>query len=139
MSQAKRKPLLEKIRKHIVEEGECWVWTGAVQSGCGCVPTMNHNGKVGAVRRFILEEQGVVLGKRLATYTCGNENCVKLADNARKRAKLTLEIAAEIRAAEGTQREIAERFGVSQSVVGRVIRGTGWLTYASPWAGLGAL
>ena len=166
----KTKSLIEKIQGHVVEQDGCWIWTGAVQIACGCVPTMNHNGKVGAVRRFILEEQGVVLGKRVATYTCGNPKCVhpdhtapatrravqlrsakesgyasnparrkKLAENARKRAKLSMELAAEIRNAEGTQRQIAQRYGVSQSVVGRVIRGQAWLSYSSPFAGLGAL
>ena len=163
------RPLIEKIRRHIVEEGECWNWTGALQA-CGAVPTMNHAGRVGAVRRFILEEQGVVLGKRLATYTCGNPKCVnpehvapatrsalqkrlvaetgfnmnparwtKLSDNARTWAKITLEIAEQIRNAEGTQREIAERFGVTQSIVSRVVLGKGWRTYVgNPFAGLGA-
>jgi hypothetical protein len=163
------RPLLEKIRDKIVEEGDCWNWTGAVQT-CGSVPTMNHKGKVGAVRRFILEDQGVELGKRLASYTCGNPQCVnpahtapisrralqlrlveehgyasnpvrrkRLADNARKRAKITAEIAEQIRNGEGTQRERAERFGVSQSVVSRIVLGKGWRTYGgNPFAGLGA-
>lgn len=163
------KPLLEKIRDLSVEDGDCWIWKGALQT-CGSVPTMNHGGRVGAVRRFILQDQGVELGKRLATYTCGNPKCVnpehvapitrralqlrvveetgiasnpmrrkRLAENARKRAKINEQIAEQIRNAEGTQREIAERFGVSQSVVSRVVLGKGWRTYGgNPFAGLGA-
>lgn len=161
-----RKPLVELIRKHVVEEGDCWNWTGALQT-CGSVPTMNYGGKVGAVRRFILEERGVVLGKRLATYTCGNKLCVnpehtgpatrravqvrsaetlghlanparrkKLSDNARKRAKITQEIADQVRAADGTQKQKAEIFGISQSQISRIMRNKNWLRYDNPFAGL---
>lgn len=161
-----RKPLIELIRKHVIEEGDCWNWTGALQP-CGSVPTMNFRGKVGAVRRFILEDQGVELGKRLATYTCGNKHCVnpehvapitrralqvrnarelgyasnparrkKLSDNARKRAKITQEIADEIRAADGTQREKAERYGLGQATISRIMLNKCWIRYDNPFAGL---
>lgn len=161
-----KKPLIEKIRRNSVENGDCWYWTGALQT-TGSVPTMNHMGRVGAVRRFILLEQGVDLGNRLATYTCGNWKCVnpdhvapatrralqvrvsaelgyasnparrkKLSDNARTRAKITQEIANEIRAAEGSQREKAERYNLSQSTISRIMRGTNWIEYSNPFAGL---
>ena len=159
--------LITQIRKHVVEEGDCWNWTGALQS-CGTVPTMNYKRKVGAVRRFILTEQGVDLSKRLATYTCGNPLCVnpehvapatrravqrrtteeqghqgnlvrrkKLADNARKRAKLTPELARQVREADGPQDRIAEQFGVSQATVSVIKRGKTWKDYSNPFAGLG--
>lgn len=158
--------LITQIRKHIVEEGDCWNWTGALQS-TGTVPTMNYKRKVGAVRRFILMEQGVDLSKRLATYTCGNPMCVnpehvapatrravqvrsakelgyqanpvrrkKLADNARKRAKLTPELARQVREADGTQDQIAEQFGISQATVSVIKRGKTWKDYSNPFAGL---
>jgi predicted XRE-type DNA-binding protein len=158
--------LIEQIRKHVVEEGDCWNWTGAMQTS-GTVPTMNYKRKVGAVRRFILQEQGVDLSKRLATYTCGNPLCVnpehvspatrravqrrtteeqghqksllrrkKLADNARKRAKLNPELARQVREADGTQDEIAARFGVSQATVSVIKRGVTWKDYNNPFAGL---
>lgn len=159
--------LIEQIRKRVVEEGDCWNWTGALQA-CGSVPTMQYQGKVGAVRRFILLEQGVNLSKRLATYTCGNPFCVnpehvapatrravqrrttaevgyqstllyrkKLSDSARTRAKLTTELAGQVRDAEGSQSAIAARFGISQSVVSSIKRGKTWRNYNGPFAGLG--
>lgn len=160
--------LIKQIRKHIVEEGDCWNWTGALQT-CGAVPTMNYKRKVGAVRRFILEDQGVELGKRLATYTCGNPMCVnpehvapatrkavqqrhadavrrttnivrakRISDAARQRSKITLEIALAIRYAEGTQREVAARFGVTQATVSKIQRGETWRDYSNPFAQLAA-
>lgn len=68
--------LILRIQGHVVEDGECWNWTGAMQS-CGVTPTMNYKRKVGAVRRFILLERGPApAGKPIATYTCGNPLCV---------------------------------------------------------------
>lgn len=69
--------LIDRIRQHITEEGECWNWTGALQT-CGSTPTMKYNGKVGPVRRFILLSKGPVpVGNRMATYTCTNPQCVR--------------------------------------------------------------
>ena len=68
--------LIDIITKHVVEDGDCWNWTGALQS-CGATPTMNYKRKVGAVRRFILLERGPApAGRPIATYTCGNPLCV---------------------------------------------------------------
>ena len=162
--------LIDTITKHVVEDGDCWNWTGALQS-CGATPTMNYKRKVGAVRRFILLERGPApAGRPLASYTCGNPLCVKpehtdwtkrkavqqrttqeqghqsnvlrnkkLADKARQNGKLTLELAAAVREAEGNQYEIAARFGISQATVSAIKLGKTWRTYgANPFAGLGA-
>lgn len=161
--------LIARIYKHVEEEGECWNWTGALQS-CGATPTMRWQGKIGAVRRFILLERGPKTKGMLATYSCGNPMCVhpehlvwakrktvqqrtttehghqndilrckKLADKARANGKLTLELAAAVREAEGVQHEIAARFNVSQATVSAIKTGRTWRAYgANPFAGLGA-
>jgi predicted XRE-type DNA-binding protein len=162
--------LIDIITKHVVEDGDCWNWTGALQS-CGATPAMNYKRKVGAVRRFILLERGPApAGRPIATYTCGNPLCVhpehtdwskrkavqqrttqeqghqnvavrnkKIADKARQRAKLTLELAQQVREAEGFQHEIAARFGVSQATVSSIKLGKTWRSYTNnPFAGLGA-
>jgi hypothetical protein len=161
--------LIERVTTHVIEDGECWNWTGALQS-CGSTPTMRWQDKIQAVRRLILLERGHAPNKMVATYTCGNSACVhpdhvawakrqvvqrrttleqghqhdmlrrkKLADNARQRGKLTLELAEQVRQAEGNQYEIAARFGVSQATVSSIKLGKTWRTYgANPFAGLGA-
>lgn len=161
--------LIETIQKHIVEEGECWNWTGAMQA-CGTTPTMRWFGDTGSVRRFVLLERGPNQPAMLATYNCGNPECVrpehtswalrrtvqqrttdelgyqgdlvrrkKLAEAARKNAKLTMELADQVREAEGVQHEIAARFGISQATVSRLKRNEIWKTYGgNPFAGLGA-
>lgn len=60
----------------------------------------------------------------------------KLSDNARLHAKLTVEIAQEIRDADGTQRQIAARFGVTQATVSRIRRGETWRDYSNPFSAL---
>lgn len=160
--------LIDTIKKHVVEEGDCWNWTGALQS-CGSVPTMRWQGKTAAVRRFVLLDQGVDLAGRLATYTCDNPECVnpehlapttrrrvqvrtvaeskytsnpmrrkRVSDQARLRSKLTLDQALAIREADGTQDDIAARFGVSQATVSVIKRGVTWQDYTNPFARLAA-
>ena len=52
-------------------------------------------------------------------------------------AKISFEIAQEIRAATGTQREIASKFGISQAAVSQIIRGIRWKDWTgNPWAAL---
>ena len=53
----------------------------------------------------------------------------KKSASARKRAKLSVEIAAEIRASTDTQRELAKRYGVSQSLVYAIRKGLVWREY----------
>lgn len=152
--------LILRIQGHVVEDGECWNWTGAMQS-CGVTPTMNYKRKVGPVRRFILLERGVNQPGLLATYTCGNPLCVnpehtawakrktvqqrttqeqghqnkasrnkKISDKARQNGKLTHEQALAVREAEGNQYEIAARFGISQATVSAIKLGKTWRSYA---------
>jgi predicted XRE-type DNA-binding protein len=105
----------------------------------------------------------------MATYTCGNERCIRLehlasvsrrsiqlrinqnynaADKlaksakiivkARARAKMTMEKAKEIRALDLPQREIARRYGIAQSTVGTIKRGTTWIDHTNPFLRLAA-
>lgn len=60
----------------------------------------------------------------------------KISAQARKRAKLTAELAAEIREATDTHREIAKRYGVSHATVYAIKRGITWREYSTPFAHL---
>lgn len=160
------KELIERVRRHIEEIGDCWEWTGATQANAP-TPTMNYKGRVGSVRRFLAEAQGKSIKGKLVTCKCRNELCVnpdhllvvtrkrlqemvskerkytsnpvrmkKLADKARENSKLTSELAAEVRDADGTQREIAARFGISQATVSVIKRGKTWRDYTNPFTQL---
>jgi hypothetical protein len=52
------------------------------------------------------------------------------------RTTMTLEKAAEIRAAEGSLKALGARFGISASMVGAIKRGEYWRDHADPFAGL---
>lgn len=67
------------------------------------------------------------------------QRSAKLADFAREhRAKLTMEIAREIRCSSESGQVLADRFGVHRSLVSRIRRGQMWRDFSSPFAGLGA-
>lgn len=158
--------LLERIRRHIEEVGDCWEWQGALQPHSPC-PVMRFHQKTSQVRRFIAEFQGKNLKGKLATCKCRNELCVnpdhvmvvtrkrlqelisqerqyqtnpvrmkKLAEKARAKSKLTPELVEEIRNAEGPQRLIAARYGITQAAVSSIKRGRTWKDYGNPFAGL---
>jgi hypothetical protein len=158
--------LIERLRKHSEEVGECWEWHGATQTQAP-TPMMRFNERSIPVRRAIAIARGMQIEGKLATHKCGNPLCVnpdhvtlvtrrklqqrnaltiryqtnpvrmqKLAQKARSKAKLTMELAEQIRQAEGTQREIAAAYGITQATVSVIKRGKTWRDYTNPWAGL---
>ena len=160
------KELIERVRKHIEEIGDCWEWTGAMQSNAP-TPMINYKQKVQPVRRALAQHMGKSITNKLVTCKCRNELCVnpdhllvvtrkrlqemvskerkytsnpvrmqKLAAKARAHAKLNPELAAEIREADGTQREIAARYGITQATVSVIKRGVTWRDYSNPFAQL---
>lgn len=158
--------LIERIRRHIEEVGDCWEWTGALQPNSPC-PVMRFKQRTSQVRRFIAEFQGKQVMGKFATCKCRNQLCVnpdhvmvvtrkrlqelvaqerqyqsnpvrmkKIADKARQRSKLTPEVVEQIKSAEGTQRVIAAQFGITQAAVSSIKRGRTWKEYSNPFAGL---
>jgi hypothetical protein len=160
------KELIERVRLHIEEIGDCWEWHGAMQARSP-TPMIQYKRRVKPVRRLLAETLGKNVTGKFVTCKCRNELCVnpdhllivtrkrlqeivnkernytsspvrmkKLADKARLKPKLTLELAAEIREAEGTQRQIAARYGISQATVSVIKRGVTWRDYSNPFAQL---
>lgn len=156
--------LFARVMAHVIEVGECWEWQGALKVS-GTTPMLQWGGRTISVRRALLLAAGVRLGVRVATCRCGNELCVnpahleaitraklakrsavaaplnvlrqsKLSARARERSKLTLEIVQAIRAAEGTQRQIAAAFGVCQATVSYIRSNRSWRDYTNPFAQL---
>lgn len=56
----------------------------------------------------------------------------KIAAGKRANSKITMAVADEIRASTMSERELAEKFGVHPSMVGRIRRGGNWLSYDGP-------
>lgn len=71
--------VLDKLRAHSYEEGDCWIWTGYVDKNG--VPRLNfkRNGKWSdaSARRAYLIDQKHRLGRSMfVTTKCGNPKCV---------------------------------------------------------------
>ena len=158
--------LFDRIRAMIVEVGDCWEWRGALQSNSpvptmnykGKVgPVRRHiaeergvplQGKLATHscgNQLCVNPDHVILVSRkrlqarIAKDVKHQVNAIrrkKISDQARKHSKLTLELALQIRAAEGTQRQIAAQFGVTQATVSAIKLGKTWRDYLNPWTQL---
>lgn len=159
-------PLQEHVKSKTEECGQCWDWTGAVQTH-GNTPTMRHNGKVGSVRRFLAMELGKNVDGKIVTHKCGNPACVnpdhiavmprgdlqrrisktmnyktntvrmkRISDKSRENAKLNEEMVKEIRQSCQTQRLIAKAYGVTQATISCIKTGRTWKDYKNPFAAL---
>lgn len=67
--------LFDRIFARCNEVGECWEWTGCMQS-CQTTPMINYKGRPQSVRRLLATELGLPLTNRLATVRCMNRLCV---------------------------------------------------------------
>lgn len=67
---------LEAIRANCIEEGECWIWQGAMSHGTTPVMRIDGEKRLVSVRRHILEVKGVRVAGRKAYPSCGNAACV---------------------------------------------------------------
>lgn len=160
------KELTERVRRHIEEIGDCWEWNGAMQFNAPTPVINYKHKVTSVRRAFAEEMGKSIKGKLVTCkcrnelcvnpdhllvvtrkrlqemiskerkYTSNPVRMQKLAAKARARGKLTPELAAEIREAEGSQREIAARYGISQSTVSVIKRGKTWRDYANPFAQL---
>lgn len=124
---------------------ECWDWLGACEkNGRGVVRIQKGLFKAARIAYFLTH--GLYPGEQLVCHTCDNPNCVNpehlflgshvdnMTDMARKGRgngphevgessnghTLTDNLVRKIRAASGTQRDIAIRYKISQSSVSRV-------------------
>lgn len=158
---------LEAIREKCIEEGDCWLWQGAMDKG---TPRAKVGGKMVYVRRLVLELKGkkIHTGMR-ATTTCGDERCVnpdhvvastpsainaavarrtgfarkaarraKISAAKRKNSHVTPEMVAEIRSSDGTGRAIAARLGLHASTVNDIRAHRTWVDYSNPFFQLAA-
>lgn len=159
-----------KIRAFIAtrteQEGECLIWTGAVDSHGTPVLRVAPDRRMHSVRRVMAALAGMDIEGKLVTTKCDCQNCIahlavltrkklqqrtaqrnpyaksitrnkKISDKARERlAKLTLQQVREMRASGLASRPAAERYGIAQSTASDILSHRTWREYSSPWAGL---
>ena len=121
------------VRRLILQEQGVPMVKRLASTSCGNVSCV-HPDHVQPVTRSQLQLRNVAA----TGYTSAVTRRQRLADKARLRSttKLTMELADQIRAAEGSSRAVAKRFGVSQTTVLRILAGRVWQRYTSFWAGL---
>ena len=120
------------VRRHIAEHLGLAVEGKLATCGCGNALCVNPEHVVMITRRRLQQRIAKDLRHRVNPV-----RMKKLSDRARAtQAKLTLQQALEIRDAEGKQRDIAERFGVTQATVSAIKRGKTWRDYSNPFAQL---
>lgn len=146
--------------------GKCLLWDGAVANGGVPVMHAQGSKRQEGVRRVLLKAMGVDVEGKVATTTCDNPLCMaekhvvawtrkrlqkrsgmqlstnlarsaKLAAVRRKSAVLTIEKAREMRASGMNGEQAAKHYGVSESAAYKVLAGTTWKEYGSPFAALG--
>ena len=137
------------LRSRSVDVGGCWEWQGArFARGYGKVGWVFEDGTaVGlAHRASYLVFNGPISEGLMVCHTCDNRGCVNpahlwlgsAADNhsdmvskGRQPSKIDGGIAGEIRQEylEGVRQvDLAEKYGVSQQMVSRIVRGEAWVT-----------
>lgn len=155
--------LIAKIYARCIEVGDCWEWQGAMQSirhtpvmkYRGKTRIVRHlllqdrgldlEGKVCTYKcgnalcvnpEHLETISRQKLNKRITAQTMFQASTLRrarLATHARQHAKLTAELVEQIRQADGTQRAIAQHFGISQQTVSDIRRGRTWRDYSNPF------
>jgi hypothetical protein len=155
-----------RILDSTVEYGDCILWNGAVTTtghgiykkyGCGCKLVRREMYALTKGDLIPREPIDTICGERLCLNPAHlirstisrialkagalgawskKTRCAKIAHTKRKSAKLTIEIAREIRLSQDTGPVLAKRFGVNRSLVNNIKRGLAWRDYSNPFSGL---
>jgi hypothetical protein len=73
-----RKPIGERFWPRVDKSGDCWIWTGTVNSkGYGKVSCGGHQGRMLYTHRLVWEfVNGVIPDGSLVCHHCDNPRCV---------------------------------------------------------------
>jgi hypothetical protein len=131
--------------------GDCWEWRSNIAAGG--YPQFSYQGEPRYAHRLVMESEGHDVDDVQVNHHCDNPQCVNpehlyigdQSDNVQDshdrnrredveyasgedhgQSKLTAEQVEEIRDSDETQVELAERFGVSQSLISQIQNGKWW-------------
>lgn len=158
--------LIEKIQRHVTIEGDCWEWRGCmngpiptmkhdgkvanvrrlvlIEMGVpmkGFIATYTCGNPMCVNPEHTARSSRAQMNRRIMADMSSATNTLRskrIADAKReKHAKLSQADVEQIRASGETHHDLAARFGISKSIIGRIKRGEMWRTFsASPFAGL---
>jgi hypothetical protein len=134
---------MDRFWSKVDKSEDCWEWTAAKTSKGYGKFSLPEAGKWALAHRYAYELSGADISDMCVLHHCDNPACVNpdhlflgtRADNAADRdrkgrgaTKLTADDVRSIRNMGGkaTQRKIAEKYGVSQSIVQRILAGKIW-------------
>lgn len=147
------------------EDGDCMIWDGAIAANAGPAVTSPYTGRTAPARRVLMQALGIEIDGLICTTTCQHNCCMarghivawtrqelqlrtgkslsgnharnaKLAQAARRRSYLTMEIVRDMRASGLPAKQVAQQWGVPLQTAARVLRHDSWRDYSSPFAGL---
>lgn len=151
-----RRPLVERFWAKVDKRGpdECWPWIGGKKKrgGHGHISLGGAAGPLVGAHRVSYElhygpiPEGIGYHGLCVCHRCDNPPCVNpahlflgthtenvrdmLAKGRHARAKLTPDLAAKIKIAPGSLREVAKHFGITHQQVSRIRHGKSWATKA---------
>lgn len=158
--------LIEKIQRHITPDGDCWQWHGCMQGAIpmmkhdgkvanvrrlvliergvpmkGHIATYTCGNPVCVNPEHTSRSTRTQMNRRIMANmnTATNTLRIKRIAEAKRRtdSRLSQTDVDQIRASDDRYEDLAARFGVSKSLIGRVRRGEVWRTFsASPFSGL---
>ena len=158
--------LIEKIQRHITPDGDCWQWHGCMQGALPTMKHGSKVANVrrlvliergtpmtGFIATYTCGNPACVNPEHTARSTRAQMNRRIMADmnsatntlrvkriaeiKRRTGAKLSQADVDQIRAADEKQQDLASRYGVTKSLIGKIRRGEVWRTFsASPFSGL---
>ena len=158
--------LIEKIQRHITPDGDCWQWHGCMQGAipmmkhdgkvanvrrlvlleCGVpmtgfIATYNCSNPKCVNPEHAARSTRTQMNRRIMANMNNATNTLRIkriADVKRRTdAKLSQADVDQIRAADEKQQDLASRYGVTKSLIGKIRRGEVWRTFsASPFSGL---
>ena len=158
--------LIEKIQHHVTMEGDCWEWRGCMNGPIpimkhdgkvanvrrlvlidrgvpmkGFIATYTCGNPKCVNPEHTARSSRAQMNRRIMADMSSATNALRskrIADVKReKHAKLSQADVEQIRASDDRHEDLAARYGVSKSLIGRVRRCEMWKTFsASPFAGL---
>lgn len=158
---------VEGLKERCIEEGDCWIWQGYFANGtpqvrsdgkmtsvrkvllelqgraivktkafapsCGCSQCVNPD----HVTQLTKSQQMARIAKKVDSKGPGRR--LKLTAHARAtKAKITIEIAREIRISDESGPVLSEKYGVTRGVINRVRRNESWADNTNPFWRLAA-
>lgn len=162
MTEEEKQVVIEAVKKFTIEDGGCLTWAGRLSASNGVPKWGNYSMR----REYWIATRGPVPKGKYLSVSCENKLCLEhlvlstkseissrqnanpriramkrasSAKAARSNAKLSLEIARQIRESDDTIYVEAKKWDVHPSLIARIRRNESWredVIAASPFAGL---